>query len=110
MTKTKTITQEADTFTRLVALTCNECCVKEYRFDPERRWRFDYAIPDKKIAIEVEGGVWQYGRHNRATGFVKDMEKYNRAAILGWKLLRYTPDNLLGQATQDINTMIENER
>jgi len=67
----------------------------EYRFHPKRRWRFDYAIIDHKVAIEIEGGVWEYGRHNRASGFLKDMEKYNEAAAMGWKLLRFTPQQIL---------------
>lgn len=69
--------------------------VKELQFCGDRKWRFDYAIPDKKIAIEVEGGVWIEGRHNRASGFLKDMDKYNMAAALGWRLLRATPQTLL---------------
>lgn len=66
----------------------------EYRFHPIRRWRFDYAWPDYKMALEVEGGVWIRGRHNRASGFLKDMEKYNAAAVLGWRILRCVPDDL----------------
>lgn len=69
--------------------------VKELQFCDSRKWRFDYAIPDKKIAIEVEGGAWINGRHNRAQGFIKDMEKYNMAAAMGWRLLRATPQTLL---------------
>lgn len=68
---------------------------EEYKFHPSRKWRFDFAIVDKKIAIEVEGGIWEYGRHNRAAGFLGDMEKYNEAAALGWRLLRFTPKELL---------------
>lgn len=67
----------------------------EYRFHPTRRWRFDYCIPKYKIAIEVEGGIWISGRHNRASGFVKDIEKYNNATMLGYRLLRVTPQELL---------------
>jgi hypothetical protein len=61
----------------------------EYRFHDKRRWRFDYYFPDYKVAIEIEGGVFQYGRHNRISGFIKDMEKYNAAAEMGILLLRY---------------------
>jgi len=68
--------------------------VKEYRFHPHRRWRFDYAWPEYKVAIEIEGGSWIYGRHNRAKGFVNDMEKYNEAVMLGWRVLRYTPEQI----------------
>jgi very-short-patch-repair endonuclease len=65
--------------------------VEEYRFAPPRRWKFDLALPDQKIAVEQEGGLWIGGRHNRAQGFIRDMEKYNEAVQLGWRLLRFTP-------------------
>lgn len=64
--------------------------VQEYRFDKTRRWRFDYAWPDLMIAMEQEGGIWTQGRHTRGSGYVKDMEKYNAAAIQGWRVLRVT--------------------
>ena len=57
--------------------------VAEYRFHATRRWRFDFAYPDLKLAVEIEGGIWRRGRHNRASGFVRDAEKYNEAAIAG---------------------------
>jgi len=61
---------------------------REYRFHPDRKWRFDLCWPGGWVAIEVEGGVWIRGRHTRGSGFVKDCEKYNEAAILGWCVLR----------------------
>ena len=64
--------------------------VAEYRFDTLRRWKFDFAYPEKKIAIECEGGTWVSGRHSRGSGFAKDCEKYNAATVQGWKVLRYT--------------------
>jgi very-short-patch-repair endonuclease len=67
---------------------------EEYRFHPKRRWRFDLAIPELKVAIEIEGGIWTGGRHTRGTGYQKDMEKYNAAQMLGWKVFRYTPQQL----------------
>lgn len=69
--------------------------VREYRFAPPRRWRFDYAYPLFHVAIEIEGGVWTRGRHTRPAGFLKDMEKYNHAALDEWCVLRFTPDSLL---------------
>ena len=68
--------------------------VAEYRFDQKRRWRFDFADPLNLVAIEVEGGVWTGGRHTRAKGFLGDVEKYNRAAFLGWRVFRCTPQTL----------------
>lgn len=64
--------------------------VREHRFDEVRRWRFDFAWPDRKLAAECEGGVYIQGRHTRGSGFEKDLEKYNAAAIAGWMVLRFT--------------------
>ena len=77
----------------------------EFRFATPRRWRFDIAWGDglyiDRVAVEIEGGVFVRGRHSRGAGMVKDMEKYNRAAVLGWRLLRYTPDQLCSQQMLD---------
>jgi very-short-patch-repair endonuclease len=65
----------------------------EYRWHPKRRWKADYALPFHRILIEIEGGAWsdKRQRHTWGTGFEKDCEKYNEAAILGWRVLRFTP-------------------
>jgi|SRR5690625_1098981 len=76
--------------------------VTELRFHPIRRWRFDFAIPSHKIAIEKEGGVWTRGRHTRGKGYIGDMEKYNNATALGWRVLRFTPDQILKKETMEI--------
>ncbi len=77
--------------------------VAEHRFHPERKWRFDFCFPESKLALEVEGGIWTAGggRHNRPAGFLKDIEKYNTAAMLGWRILRTTPSELCMQETVD---------
>lgn len=69
--------------------------VAEYRFDVTRRWRFDWAFPVEKIALEQDGGIWTRGRHVRGKGVLNDMAKLNAAAIQGWCVLRVTPDQLL---------------
>jgi very-short-patch-repair endonuclease len=69
--------------------------VTEYRFDiTGRRWRFDYAWPEKSLALEVDGGGFVNGRHSRGTGIEKDAEKYNAALIQGWRVLRVTPKHV----------------
>jgi hypothetical protein len=68
--------------------------VAEHRFHPTRLWRFDYAWPAQKIALEVEGGIWTGGRHINPAGFIADLEKYNAAAVLGWRILRMTPKSI----------------
>lgn len=91
--------QITDVFTTICKSDLKVVCVKEYKFHPVRKWRFDYAIPEHKIALEVEGGVWTEGRHVRAQGFLGDMEKYNTATLMGWRVFRTTPDDLYKMAT-----------
>ena len=66
----------------------------EHRFHPIRKWRFDRSWPDYKVACEVEGGIWNRGRHVRGKGFERDCSKYNEAALLGWLVLRVTAQHI----------------
>lgn len=83
--------------------------VPEYQFAPPRKWRFDWAWVGHKIALEIEGGVYTRGRHLRPRGFLADIDKYNTAAIMGWRLVRCTPEQfaagdgvlLLGRALRE---------
>lgn len=61
---------------------------QQFKFHPKRRWMFDFAWQQWKLAVEIEGGIFVRGRHVSPSGFVKDCEKYNEAAVLGWTVLR----------------------
>jgi very-short-patch-repair endonuclease len=63
---------------------------REYRFHPVRRWRFDFANPEQKLAIELHGAIYTQGRHSRGKGIEGDMEKINEAQILGWDVLCFS--------------------
>ena len=67
---------------------------EEYQFHPTRRWRFDFAIPSIKLAIEYNGhgstGGGHIGRHASITGMSGDCEKLNEAQRLGWRVLQFT--------------------
>jgi hypothetical protein len=67
---------------------------KEFLFIPERRWRADFAHIPSRTLIEIEGGIWIQGRHNRAEGFLADIEKYFEAALAGWTVLRLSERQL----------------
>lgn len=64
--------------------------VREYRFAPPRRWRADFAWVPEKLLVEIEGGTWTNGRHQRGKGFEDDCRKYNAAELLGFQVLRVT--------------------
>lgn len=65
---------------------------REFRFHPDRRWRFDFAWPRAMLAVEIDGGQWQArgGRHARDT----DREKCNEAAARGWRVLHLSGEML----------------
>lgn len=64
----------------------------EFKFCEDRRWRFDFCFPEEMVGVEIEGAVWTSGRHTRGSGYVKDMEKYNTAALLGYRVLRFSTE------------------
>lgn len=59
-----------------------------------RKWEFDFVWPAEKIIFEVEGGIWRRGggAHSRPINIIRDIEKYNAAALLGFRVFRVTPD------------------
>ncbi len=65
--------------------------VPEYRFHPVRRWRADWCFEGARLLVEIDGGAWTRGRHTRGRGFIEDIRKSNEAMLLGWRLLRVTP-------------------
>jgi len=76
----------------------------EFYFCTERQFRIDYAIPQYKIAIEQEGGIFMKGNsgHSSGTGIARDMEKNNLLVAKGWKLIRRQPNEMLTIETVDI--------
>lgn len=87
----------------------------EYRFDilgngevdkkgnkKLRKWRFDFAYPQIKMAFEVEGGTWTGGRHVNPLGYAKDCEKYNAAVLQGWRVFRLTPQMITEQYIENL--------
>ena len=63
----------------------------EFKFHPSRRWRFDIAWPDYKLAVEVQGGLFTGGRHTQGAALLKEYQKMNAAAVLGWRVLYFVP-------------------
>lgn len=70
--------------------------IEEFKFHPTRKWRIDICWPDHKLALEIEGGTYMNkgGHRGSISGYVKDMEKYNALSILGFSLLRFTPQQM----------------
>ena len=86
----------------------NLLALTELKFHPTRRWRFDFAWPNQKLAVEVEGGIFIGGRHTRGVGFQKDCIKYAEALKLGWRVLRVEKKMILeGTALDYIRDLLD---
>ena len=80
---------------------------QEFYFHPKRKWRADFHLVDKRILVEVEGGIWTSGRHTRGKGYLGDMEKYNAATMMGFQVIRFSTDQVKsGHAIQQIEKMV----
>lgn len=91
--------------------------VKQFRFHAERRWRLDFAFPDMRIGVEVDGGIFAAengtvaGRHARGMGRCNDFEKRNAAAELGWLILCYGPPQVRsGEAALQVERIVRARR
>lgn len=80
---------------------------QEFKFHPDRKWKADFHLIDKKILVEVEGGIWTGGRHTRGKGYLGDLEKYNAATMMGFQVIRFSTDQVKsGHAIQQIEKMV----
>ena len=127
--KKKTVKQVKDDKIDLFVIACKQhlgvIVETEYYFDSIRRWRFDYAIPEAKIALEKDGGSYSKrtyknkqgelittigGRHNSGTGFLNDQEKMNKALELGWRVTHCIPKDLMTKGYQQIEQLLNNNK
>ena len=81
---------------------------QEFKFHPKRKWRADFHLVEKMILVEVEGGIWSGGRHTRGKGYLGDMEKYNAATVMGYRVIRFSTEQVKsGLAIQQIEGVIK---
>nr|AKH47377.1 hypothetical protein [uncultured marine virus] len=79
--------------------------IEEYVFHPERKWRLDFYFPNAGFpwGVEINGGGWNQGGHNRnALTMAKDYEKVNTAQEMGIKMLSYT-----GEMIKDLTAITQ---
>lgn len=77
----------------------------EVQFHPVRRWRFDWAFTRAKVAVELDG----YTYHSSRPGWLKDMEKFNEASLLGWHVFHVTPKDVeSGKASELMSRVLKN--
>ena len=67
---------------------------REVHLIPGRKFRTDLAHLQARIAVEVDGGTWVAGRHNRGAGVSSDCEKACLIAIAGYRGMRVTTEQV----------------
>lgn len=73
----------------------------EHVFADDEKHAFDFIF-ENKVALEIEGGIHSFGAHSRPLGILRDMYKYNKAASLGWVVLRCEPKDVCMVDTLDL--------
>jgi hypothetical protein len=94
--ETWSITTESpleDAFLRLVTAGSLPMPVAQYEVRSNGSFvcRADFAYPEFRVLVELDGERWHM---DRAT-FQRDRTKQNRAGLLGWTVLRYTWDDVV---------------
>lgn len=52
-----------------------------------RKYRIDFADADRKIGIEIQGGIWsRRSGHTGGSGVTSDAEKFCFLAAIGWRI------------------------
>jgi len=82
---------------------------REFRFHEIRRWRSDFAHLPSRTLIEIEGGIYVNGRHNRGAGFAADLEKYLEATLAGWRVVRLGSKELTASHVERLVALVRGE-
>ena len=90
---------------------CNKLTlIQEFRFDRSELWKSDYFIAELNCLIEYEGlgGTHKQGigGHQTKKGYTSNCKKYNKASLMGFKLLRYTALNT-NQCVNDLEILLK---
>ncbi|OYD41163.1 endonuclease domain-containing protein [Sphingobacterium cellulitidis] len=102
-----------DAFIRFIEMELGLEVWPEFHFSIERNYRLDYAIPEFKIAIEVDGGIWMKGNsgHSSGKGIKRDMDKGNLLQLYGWKTIRIEPNEIVSdKVLESIKTLMNNSK
>lgn len=63
---------------------------REFKAIPHRKYRWDFAWPEARLLVEVQGGVFGRGGHSTGIGITRDADKLNNATLHAWRSLVFT--------------------
>lgn len=81
---------------------------REFYYDrPDSERRFDFAWPEFRVAVEMQGAIWSGGAHGRGSGIIKDYKKLNDAQVKGWRVIQISVDMLENDPHQCIKWVVD---
>lgn len=82
-----------EVFARQVKEYTLPAAIRQYSFARcvGRQYKADFAWVDERLIVEVQGGLFNGGRHARGAGVESDLERQAIASCLGWKLMGFSP-------------------
>lgn len=85
--------------------------IPEYQFDPARKWRADYYLPEHTIIVEYDGLMRHGENHGHASigGILADVEKYNAASLMGIRVFRANAKNVSDRSFFRLMDMVLDE-
>lgn len=79
--------------------------------DTKMRFRADYFCPNLRLIIELNGGQWKNGRHNRGgKSYETDLLKINLAQRNNYQIWQYTYEMISrGELKKDLEEWIKSK-
>jgi len=71
-----------------------------------RRFIADFFWPREGLVVEIDGGVWNGGRHTRGAGFESDCEKQAIAVANGYRYLRFAGKHVKDGSAIDFVSLV----
>ncbi|MFI1227592.1 MULTISPECIES: endonuclease domain-containing protein [unclassified Streptomyces] len=80
--------------------TCRRLGLQELRgLKPQHpvfggRYRLDFALPERKIGIELDGSTW----HSSPEAFTRDRARQRELELDGWRIIRFSGSEITKDA------------
>jgi very-short-patch-repair endonuclease len=85
---------------------------RQFQFVPNRKVTADFAWPEFRVIVEVQGGIWRRGggAHSHPNNILRDIEKQQLAMLHGWWIFPVTTDEVQnGQALKLIELALQSK-
>ena len=74
----------------------------QYLYAPSRKFRADFALLGLRVLLEVQGGIYSKQAHGSITGILADNNRLNQATLAGYRVLRFTPEDVADGSAREI--------